>query len=156
MTQQTSARRATSILEVWRHGLPDVCWYLRILHVACRGFDVYKGRLNRLLLSPLDQPSKPTAGSIKSKHRTLGQLDTHNHDHSISISSEPRSPVALRRERGPDTHIFLPASTRARISYKRISASSLDQFAHFSIYQHTNTRQSPRISALLAAIRYNH
>jgi hypothetical protein len=108
---------------------------------------------DRLLLSPLDRPSKPASGSIRSKHQTLAQLDVHIHNHSISISSEPRSLVALQRERGLDTHIFLPAPTRAQIFHKRNPAYFLDQSAQFSIFQHTDTRQHSRISALLATIR---
>jgi hypothetical protein len=143
MTQQTSARRATSILEVWRHGLLDVCWHLRILHVACRTVDAYKGRPTQLLLALLNRLPKPATRSTKSKYRPPDQLDTRTHDHSISISSEPRSHITVRCDRGPDTHIFLSAFSRARVLHQRLSAHSYDQSAQLSIYQRTNTRQSP-------------
>lgn len=156
MTQQTSARRATSILEVWRHGLLDVCWHLRILHVACRTVDAYKGRPTQLLLALLNRLPKPATRSTKSKYRPPDQLDTRTHDHSISISSEPRSHITVRCDRGPDTHIFLSAFSRARVLHQRLSAHSYDQSAQLSIYQRTNTRQSPRISALSATTRSHH
>jgi hypothetical protein len=128
-------------------------WYCMLLAAWLL---VYKDSLGRLILALLDPPSKPTTGSNKNKYRSLGQLDIHIHDHPVRISSEPRSHVALRRERGPDIHKLLPASTRAHPFHQRLSTSFRDQSAQLSTFKYTSIRQSACIYALLAATRSNH
>lgn len=144
------------------------CW--RFGAVGCRLFAViggycmllaawsivYKVGLDCFILPLLDRPS--TSAVAVGAYRTPRQLDNRIHDYSISISSEPRSHVAVRCERGPDTHNFLPASSRAQLFNQRLSTDFPNRSAQLSAsaYQHTNIRQKPHTNTLSAISRSNH
>jgi hypothetical protein len=89
-------------------------------------------------------------------YQTPRLLDTRTHDYSISISSEPRSHVAIRRGRGPDTPKLLPASTRAQLLHQRLSTDLPDRSAQLSAFPHPSIRRNSRTSTLSATTRSNH
>ena len=155
-SQQTAACRARAVnagdLALWAADC-----LLSLAGIACclpHGRLSIKAGLDRFILPLLDRPSTPAVAV--GAFQTPRQLDNRIHDYSISISSEPRSLVAVRCERGPDTHNFLPASSRAQLFNQRLSTDFPNRSAQLSAYQHTNIRQKPHTNTLSAISRSNH